>query len=345
MKKLSINIKSVSAFLSTAAAVLMLLVPPFAEAQAQTASGTVSGTVLDQSGNPMAGATIIATGKGGKTGTMADASGKYSIKAGPEDVIEVQYLGYVSQSAKVGSKKVIDFTLAEDENMLEETVVIGYGTVKKQDLTGSVTNVKMNDLKSAPQFSVDNALQGRIAGADIMSTSGEPGATTTIRIRGSRSITASNEPLIVVDGIMDAIHDLNDLNSDDIASISVLKDASSTAIYGSRGANGVIIVTTKAGTGNKGKTNVSFKADVGFSQLPRKLDIMNAAEFAMYRNDLAAFGSDANNPDKAGWDTPLSESIYADPLSRTGTDWIDAITRTALYQNYALTHISVFIIG
>ncbi|MDY2707287.1 MAG: TonB-dependent receptor [Candidatus Cryptobacteroides sp.] len=337
MKKLSINIKSVSAFLSTAAAVLMLLVPPFAEAQAQTASGTVSGTVLDQSGNPMAGATIIATGKGGKTGTMADASGKYSIKAGPEDVIEVQYLGYVSQSAKVGSKKVIDFTLAEDENMLEETVVIGYGTVKKQDLTGSVTNVKMNDLKSAPQFSVDNALQGRIAGADIMSTSGEPGATTTIRIRGSRSITASNEPLIVVDGIMDAIHDLNDLNSDDIASISVLKDASSTAIYGSRGANGVIIVTTKAGTGNKGKTNVSFKADVGFSQLPRKLDIMNAAEFAMYRNDLAAFGSDANNPDKAGWDTPLSESIYADPLSRTGTDWIDAITRTALYQNYALT--------
>ena len=164
MKKLSINIKSVSAFLSTAAAVLMLLVPPFAEAQAQTASGTVSGTVLDQSGNPMAGATIIATGKGGKTGTMADASGKYSIKAGPEDVIEVQYLGYVSQSAKVGSKKVIDFTLAEDENMLEETVVIGYGTVKKQDLTGSVTNVKMNDLKSAPQFSVDNALQGRIAG-------------------------------------------------------------------------------------------------------------------------------------------------------------------------------------
>ena len=221
--------------------------------------------------------------------------------------------------------------------MLEETVVIGYGTVKKQDLTGSVTNVKMNDLKSAPQFSVDNALQGRIAGADIMSTSGEPGATTTIRIRGSRSITASNEPLIVVDGIMDAIHDLNDLNSDDIASISVLKDASSTAIYGSRGANGVIIVTTKAGTGNKGKTNVSFKADVGFSQLPRKLDIMNAAEFAMYRNDLAAFGSDANNPDKAGWDTPLSESIYADPLSKTGTDWIDAITRTALYQNYALT--------
>ena len=131
--------------------------------------------------------------------------------------------------------------------MLDDVVVIGYGSVKKQDLTGSVTNVQMNDLKSAPAFSVDNALQGRIAGADVMSTSGEPGATTTIRIRGTRSITASNEPLIVVDGIMDAIHDLNDLNSDDIQSISVLKDASAGALYGSRGANGVVIVTTKGG--------------------------------------------------------------------------------------------------
>ena len=126
-----------------------------------------------------------------------------------------------------------------------------YGQVAKKDLTGSVATVKMNDIKDVPVLSVDNALQGRIAGADFMSTTGEPGATTTIRIRGTRSINASNEPLIVVDGVMDAIHDLNDINSDDIAGISVLKDASSTAIYGSRGANGVILITTKRGLGSK----------------------------------------------------------------------------------------------
>lgn len=149
-----------------------------------------------------------------------------------------------------------------------------------------------------------------------------PGATTTIRIRGTRSINASNEPLIVVDGVMDAIHDLNDINSDDIAGISVLKDASSTAIYGSRGANGVILITTKRGLGSKGKVNITFKTDMGFSQLPRQLDIMNASEFAQYRNDYAYFGSDANHPD-VGKDTPLSGSVYSDPLSlakgRTGS--------------------------
>ncbi len=334
MKTSPKNINAVSAILISIllSGMLSIIMPAHVQAQTQH---TITGIITDPEGVPMAGATVMIEGT--KTGTQADDSGRYSLKAKTGDIIQVLYIGYITQSAKVGSKQVINFTLYEDSNILDDVVVIGYGAVKKKDLTGSVTNVQMNDLKSAPQFSVDNALQGRIAGADIMSTTGEPGATTTIRIRGSRSITASNEPLIVVDGIMDAIHDLNDLNSDDIASISVLKDASSTAIYGSRGANGVIIVTTKAGSGNKGKTNVTFKADVGFSQLPRSLDIMNAAEFAMYRNDLAAFGSDANNPDAAGWDKPLSESIYSDPLSKKGTDWIKEVTRTALYQNYALT--------
>ena len=212
-------------------------------------------------------------------------------------------------------------------------VVIGYGAVKKSDLTGSVSNVKMSDIRDVPNTSVDQALQGRIAGVDIMSTSGAPGATTSIRVRGTRSISASNEPLIVVDGVMDAIHDLNDINSDDIASISVLKDASSTAIYGSRGANGVILITTKRGLGTTGKPNITFKTDIGFSQLPRHLDIMNAAEFAQYRNDYASFGSDANHPD-IGADTPLSGSVYPDPLSLgAGTNWINEITRTALYSN------------
>ena len=137
------------------------------------------------------------------------------------------------------------------ENTTTGTITDAQGRYSLKVRKGQVVNVKMNDLQSGSVLSIDNALQGRIAGADIMSTDGAPGATTTIRIRGSRSITASNEPLYVVDGIIDAIHDLNDINSDDIANISVLKDASSTAIYGSRGANGVIIVTTKQGSGKK----------------------------------------------------------------------------------------------
>ncbi|MCQ2114731.1 MAG: TonB-dependent receptor [Bacteroidales bacterium] len=327
--------RTLATALSAAVLSLALLGAASVQAAAQEQTVTVKGIVLDQDNNPMIGATVMIEGT--QTGTTTDLDGRYSIKVKQGQTLQVLSLGYVTETAKVGTKTTIDFKMSEDRNILDDVVVIGYGSVKKQDLTGSVTNVQMNDLKSAPQFSVDNALQGRIAGADIMSTSGEPGATTTIRIRGSRSISASNEPLIVVDGVMDAIHDLNDLNSDDIASISVLKDASSTAIYGSRGANGVIIVTTKAGTGLKEKVNITFKADLGFSQLPRRLDIMNAAEFALYRNDLAMFGSDSNNPLSAGWETPLSDAVYKDPMTREGTDWIKTITRTALYQNYALS--------
>lgn len=315
-----------------AAAALVLFAGIAAYAQSTV---NIKGSVQDENGEPMIGATVVVQGT--NNGVVVDAAGNYSINAKPGDILEVVYIGYVPETAKVGTRGVIDFTLKEDRNMLEDVVVIGYGSAKKQDLTGSVATVQMADVKSAPAFSVDNALQGRIAGADIMSTSGEPGSTTTIRIRGTRSITASNEPLIVVDGIMDAIHDLNDLNSDDIQSISVLKDASSTAIYGSRGANGVIIVTTKAGQGTKDKVNITFKADGGFSMLPRRLDVMNATEFAIYRNEYASFGGDANHPD-VGSTSPLSESVFKDPISLgEGVDWVKEITRIAPYQNYGLS--------
>lgn len=282
----------ISVAITMLAAFLLLLAP---EMSAQNTNKIkVSGTVLDTSGEPLPGVGVLV--KGTKTGVFTDVDGKFTISVGSDAVLEVSSMGFVTENVKVGGKTSLTIRLASDATVLDDVVVIGYGVVKKQDLTGSVTNVQMNDLKAAPAQSVDNALQGRIAGADIMSTSGEPGATTTIRIRGSRSITASNEPLIVVDGIIDAIHDLNDINAEDIASLSVLKDASSTAIYGSRGSNGVIIITTKAGTGSKGKPNISFKADLGFSQLPSHLDIMNASEFAMYRNDLASFGADQYHP-------------------------------------------------
>lgn len=287
---------------------------------------TVTGTVLDGDGLPLIGAGVVFENNPTQ-GVITDLDGNYSIQAADSDVLVFSFIGFADQHIPVGDRTVIDVTLQPD-NALEEIVVIGYGTSKKSDLTGSVVNVKLSDVIDNPSVSVDNALQGRIAGAEFMSTDGAPGATTTIRIRGSRSITASNEPLFVVDGVMDAIHDLNDINSDDIASISVLKDASSTAIYGSRGANGVIIITTKQGSGEEGKPSISFKADVGVASLPSGLDIMNATEFAMYRNDMAYY----NNQER-----PLSESTYPDPYSLETTDWIKEMTRTAVLRNYALS--------
>ena len=240
-----------------------------------------------------------------------------------ESVLDFSYLGYVPQKIRVGNRSQIDIALTADNKNIDEVIVIGYSEVKKTDLTGSVTNVKMGDIKDVPVVSVDQALQGRVAGADIMSTSGDPTASTSIRIRGTRSITASNEPLIVVDGIIDAVQDLSDINSADIKSISVLKDASSTAIYGARGSNGVIIVTTKKGNPTVSKPWITLKADMGFSQLPPATSTMNATEFALYRNDVTYFNWQMGN-------RPIQDYTYNDPYSLgKGTNWIDEITRTA----------------
>ena len=261
---------------------MVLFVAPAAMAQSKI---TVTGTVTDASNKqPLIGAAVSVEGT--TIGTTTDLNGKFTLQAPPTGVLEVQYLGYTSIKEKINSRKTINIILSQDNIKVDEVVVIGYGAVAKSDLTGSVTNVKMSEIADAPVSSIDQALQGRVAGADIMSTTGEPGASTSIRIRGTRSITASNEPLIVVDGVMDGVSDLGDLNPADIKSISVLKDASSTAIYGARGANGVIIVTTKGGSDSGAKPRITFKTDLGFSQLPRKLDVMNATEFARYRNDV-----------------------------------------------------------
>lgn len=301
----------------------MLIVPLSLSAQKRT----VTGTVLDNENFPLIGAGVVFENNP-QQGVVTDLDGNFTIEASPEDVLVISYTGYVEQHIKVGDNTKLDIVLQPDTFTLDEIVVIGYGTTKKSDLTGSVTNVKMSDILESPAVSVDNALQGRVAGAEFMSTDGAPGATTTIRIRGTRSITASNEPLFVVDGVMDAINDLNDINADDIKSISILKDASATAIYGSRGANGVIIITTKQGSGEEGKPNITFKSDLGISSLPKGLDIMNATEFALYRNDYAYFSNQTR---------PLSESVYPDPFSLEGTDWIKEMTRTVVTQNYALS--------
>lgn len=294
----------------------------------------VTGRVLDENGEPLAGAYVLIVGT--PSGTATGPDGRFSIMAMDTDIIEIQFLGYGTRTLAVSSRPM-RISLTPDKTLyLEEAVTIAYGSVQKQDLTGSVTNVKMADVKNAPVLSIDQALQGRVAGADIMSTTGEPGASTSIRIRGTRSIIASNEPLIIVDGVMDAVYDLNDINPADIESVSVLKDASSTAIYGSRGSNGVILVTTKSGGDSvEGRPRITFKAEAGFSQLPRGLDLMNASELAIYRNDLTYFTGLFSEVTEG---SPLSDYRYKDPLSYgKGTDWIKEITCTAPVQNYNIS--------
>ena len=317
-----------NALVVAAIAVLFVLVSaPWASLSAQMVRRgvTITGTVKDDSGNNLVGATISTPS--GSAGTIADNNGAYKIVVpSTEKTLVFSYLGMKEQTVMIDNRLEINVVLGIDEKLkIEEVVVIGYGQTKKSDLTGSVASIKMTDTNQAPVASVDQALQGRIAGVDIMSTTGEPGATTSIRIRGTRSVSASNEPLIVVDGVIDAVQDLSDIDSSDIDNISVLKDASSTAIYGARGSNGVIIVTTKGGKGKMDKFNVTAKAQVGVSMLARKLDLMNAQEFIRYRNDY----STRNNPS--------APAKYDPNAFGEGTDWQDAITRPALFQNYNLS--------
>ena len=311
---------------------IVCMVLTLTRAQAQGGDRLISGVVSDNEGHPLIGATV--TTPDGKRGVSTDINGAYKIMlSSTQGVIEISYLGYKTQSLVVGKRTVIDVVLSPDESLsINEVVVIGYGQVKKNDLTGSVANVKMSEIKDAPVTSIDQALQGRVAGVDIMSTSGDPSATTSIRIRGTRSISASNEPLIVVDGVIDAVSDLSDINASDIESISVLKDASSTAIYGSRGSNGVIIVTTKKGSGSLSRPNVTLKMDFGVSQLSRKLDLMNSREFMQYTIDRSFFNSAGFSSGTNDYYTTIDPSSYGE-----GTDWLKAITRTVFTQNYNLS--------
>ena len=313
---------------------LILLLTAGLTLGAQPAS--VSGTLVDEAGNPIPGAAVFIVGT--TTGTVTDEQGHWAIKVpGSDAVLRFESLGYEAVQCKVGNRRSIPVTMREDVSYLDEVVVIGFGEQKKSDLTGSVVNVNMNDVLASPSTSVDQALQGKVAGADILSTSGDPTAGTSIRIRGTRSITASNEPLIVVDGVMNAVNDLADINPDSIESISVLKDASSTAIYGSQGANGVIIVTTKQGSPVESKPNVTLTIKAGFSQLAKHLDIMNAEEFARYNNERVDFTKSQNAT--ATWpDTFSYAAKYRDPEALgVGTDWMQAVTRVAPYQEYALS--------
>ncbi|WP_221409907.1 TonB-dependent receptor [Reichenbachiella sp. MSK19-1] len=231
---------------------------------------TVTGTVSDETGEPLPGATVLA--KGTTVGTVTDLDGKFTINVSESATLVVSFVGYVSQEVQVSGRSTISVLLEPDFTSLDEIVVVGYGSVKKADLTGSVTQVKLKEVKDIPSSSVEGVLQGRAAGLQIISNSQEPGASSTVRIRGNSTLSGSNDPLVVVDGFpIGGAGNLTQINPADIESVEVLKDASASAIYGSRGANGVIIVTTRKAA--DGETHISLRQQVTVSEFTSDLNL------------------------------------------------------------------------
>jgi TonB-dependent SusC/RagA subfamily outer membrane receptor len=255
----------------------LLLTITIARAQTRTITGTVSS---EANGEPLAGASITIGGQ--TTGTTTGASGRFSITVASDEnlTLVVSFQGYETQSIKPGSRNHIDIKLVATSRNLEEIVVVGYGTAKKRDLTGSVISVKNEEIKKVAAGNAMEALQGKMAGVDIVRTSGSAGATVNTTVRGNRSIIAGNGPLYIIDGIQ--YSNYQDINPDDIQSLEVLKDASSTAIYGSRGANGVIIITTRKGTA--GKVKISANAYYGVSREAGYPKPMTGPVFSLLQN-------------------------------------------------------------
>ncbi|MGB4578046.1 MAG: SusC/RagA family TonB-linked outer membrane protein, partial [Paludibacter sp.] len=265
---------------------------------------TVRGTVVDANNEPLIGVTIQVPGT--TIGTVTDADGNFTLSnVSSNGQIEVSYVGMQTQLIPVNGRTTIQVTLIEDTELLEEVVVVGYGTMKKSDLTGAVENVSAARLLDKPAFNVAQALSGKVAGLKIIERSGAPGGIPMIRIRGTNSINSGNDPLFVVDDVVGVANALTILNPNEIQSIDVLKDASATAIYGARGANGVIIITTKRGV--EGKPIVSYDGYVTQSYMQRRLNVLNNEQFFyVIRQAYMNVSKYATNPN---WSTLYDASI------------------------------------
>ncbi|MDP3912506.1 MAG: TonB-dependent receptor [Bacteroidota bacterium] len=304
----------------------------------------VSGKVTDSSGASLPGVSVVI--KGTTNGTITDGNGNYSLSNVPENAtLQFSFVGMKMQEIAVGGKSIIDVTLEEETVGIEEVVAIGYGTVRKKDLTGSVGSIGAKNIKDLTVSNPSQALQGQIAGVDVKQTSATPGGGTVIRVRGAGSISASSSPLYVVDGYPLGDQNLNAVNPNDIESIEILKDASAAAIYGSRGANGVVLITTKSG--KSGKLNINFDTYAGIQQVGKKMGVLNRDEFIEYSKE--AFNTNyTNKVSGASATDPLSlrpsASRYkypgvfdTNPSGLPDTDWQDEIFRSAPVQNYQLS--------
>ncbi|MCM1077577.1 MAG: TonB-dependent receptor [Bacteroides sp.] len=317
------GLKNLGRFLLTLIVAVMSLT-----VTAQTKS--VTGTVVDESGEPVIGANVAV--KDTKLGTVTDFDGNFALNNVPGNaVLVISYVGYTTEEVSVAGKNVINVTLKENRELLDEVVVIGYGTMKRKDVTGAVTSMKNSDVVISPTNNVMEALQGKVAGMDITKGSGEIGSDVSILLRGSRSIYGSNEPLFIIDGIPGSY---SQVNPSDIESVDILKDASSTAIYGSAGANGVVIITTKRGQG--GKATVNFDAYYGFSFDTNFPHAMIGDEWTTYQREAYKTINGSYPTDMA---TVLGIPAYIDAYNDgKWIDWVDQVSgKHATSQKYALS--------
>lgn len=299
---------------------IILTTEAIKDLHAQQQAKTVTGTVTDVNGEPIIGANIRI--KGTTTGTITDIDGNFSIEAEPQSVIEVSYIGYLTQETVINNQKSIRFLLKEDTKTLDEVVVIGYGVQKKADLTGSVANINTEKLNTQSNANIGQALQGKIAGVDIVSQGGAPDSGTRIMVRGIGTLNNAS-PLYIVDGMY--MNSIDHINPNDIASIDVLKDASSAAIYGSRAANGVIIVTTKEGSNTEGKPIIDLSVNLGISTASKFLDMLDAKGWA----EVTTIARQAIGKPALDMATDLA--------NKPDNDWQDIMFRPALMQNYNLS--------
>ncbi|MBZ4192482.1 SusC/RagA family TonB-linked outer membrane protein [Niabella beijingensis] len=287
----------------------------------ETVSLNVKGVVTDEAGAPLSGVNIVE--KGTTNGTTTDENGSFSIKVADSNaILIISIVGYLSREIPVNNGEAKQITLQKEENRLDEVVVVGYGTQRKKDLTGSVAQVSNKDLQAVPVYNVGEALQGRASGVSVAHNSGAPGSRVQVRVRGGNSMIGSNDPLYVVDGFPIA-GGINFLNPADIESIDILKDASATAIYGARGANGVVMVTTKRGKGGA-RNEIAVNSYYGVQQTAKRFDMLDARQYATVVNEFL------KNDGKAPY-------FNLDDIQGPGTDWQDAIFRDAPVQNHTLS--------
>ena len=297
---------------------LLMLVTGIPSLSAQQIS--ISGTVTDPSGEPIIGASVIAEEEG--NGAVTDIDGNYTIKADALGKLRFSYIGYTTTTIPVEGRTTINVTMEENSAVLDEVVVIGYGTLKKSDLTGAVSSLGSKDIKEVPVNNVGQAIQGKIAGVNIVGGN-KPGDNVTIKVRGLGSIM-NCDPLVVIDGVPTDLG-LNNINPQDIERLDVLKDASATAIYGSRGANGVVMITTRKGISGTSRLSVSVNAAI--SNASKKMKLLDASGYAALNNDMLSQAGNNTNPD------------WIDPSSLThSTNWVDELLQTGIMQNYNVSY-------
>lgn len=309
---------------------------------------TVTGSVTDAEGFPMEGAAVVV--KGTSSGTTTNPEGRFELSVPQDAILVASYIGYISQEMKVGGEHTINFVLLEDSAYLDDVIVVAYGSMSKSDFTGSASQVSGDRIAQSSAESVDKGMIGKISGVRVASSTGDPGSAGSVQIRGVSSISAGTSPLYVVDGVVissstegdlnvgyKSMGILNTLNPDDVESVTVLKDAAAASLYGSRAANGVILITTKRG--RQGKTTVTYSGEAGVSNMAvsRALKMMGGPQFISY---LKAAGDNAfaiNPAYSYGYTGDEIASMVADPSGKTSTDWTKEVFRTAFQQNHQLS--------